>query len=79
MYWQKVKADEGYVECPQDGCDWCGAPYDAADEFDFATREVRCAKCGFVFCASCRREHHYATPCDQVMSYARQWREWLDR
>jgi hypothetical protein len=76
IYLQRLKTEGGYLECPQEGCGWFVEAQQArrSGEKDM---EVVCEKCSFRFCADCKKVSHSNTPCEQMLTYARQWDEWL--
>ena len=37
-----------------------------------------CGKCNLRFCSACKKAFHYNAACDEILSYARQWAEWLE-
>lgn len=77
IYMEKIITEGGFIECPQEGCGWFVEAHQAR-RFDANTQEIVCQKCGFRFCAECKKMSHLNTPCEQMLSYARQWDEWLE-
>lgn len=79
LYMNKAKIDGGFIECPSEGCGWfvdARPPPFAAQAL--SSLEIVCDKCKMRFCGSCRRPFHNAVPCDEMLTYARQWSEWLE-
>jgi len=76
IYLQRLKTERGFLECPQEGCEWF-VEAQQARRSGSKTLEVVCQKCNFRFCAECKKVSHMNTPCEQMLSYKRQWDEWL--
>lgn len=78
IYMDKIKSDGSFVECPLEGCGWFAEAPIISPRAANPNVEVVCAKCGMRFCSGCRRLYHYTTPCDHMLTFARQWAEWLE-
>ena len=74
IYMEKIKTEDGFIECPREGCGWFGWLAGNASQTD----GVVCQKCDFHFCIQCKKMAHTNTPCELMLSYARQWTEWLN-
>ena len=80
IYMNRVKTQGGFVECPSEGCGWFVEPPArvAGGQGVQDMVEIVCAKCRRRFCSKCRRVFHQQVPCDEMLTHARQWAEWLE-
>lgn len=83
LYYAKVRRENNFIRCV--GCDG-KSPEDDVDDgtwfsveglIDGERMPVTCPRCSSTFCSRCRSlPYHYSCSCDEIVNYARAWREW---